>query len=328
MASKTKTKASIVKDAVRRFYHIQTRTLARYIADSADGPMWERDIEKIRGSIRHYRGKRGEHSRGHAEDLSLFTDTIPMPQTWRKKTVDYYLAPGRWLLIGDLHIPFHEPVPIKSAFEYGRASGIDGIFINGDFQDCAGLSFWRTAKREFNREIEIVIDFLDYIRGQFPHCKIVYKPGNHEYRLPSYYMTHAPELATSPLAAMETLLGFEDRGIEFLDYFQRVIAGKLTILHGHEIPYISKAVNAAKGLFNRTHNSALCHHCHSKSEHSDTDIKDKDLATWSVGCLCDLHPDWNPFGNRWNWGFAGLELSKDKTYEVDNKRVFKDGKIR
>ena len=87
---------------------------------------------------------------------------------------------------------------------------------------------------------------LDFIRQEFPKAKIVYKPGNHEYRLPRYYASKAPEFIGSPLAAMESLIDFESRGIEFLDYYQKVKAGKLSILHGHEFGGLTTAFQSIK----------------------------------------------------------------------------------
>ena len=158
--------------------------------------------------------------------------------------------------------------------------------------------------------------------------KIVYKPSNHEKRLPDYLLSNAPYAAESPLAAMETLVDFEHRNIEFLDYNQKVMAGALSMIHGHEIRYLSKVVNMARGLFLKTHAHALCAHGHQTSHHSATDINDQEIGCWSVGCMCDLHPDWNPFGNQWNWGFATVEVEKHDGFHVNNYRVMRDGKLR
>ena len=44
-----------------------------------------------------------------------------------------------------------------------------------------------------------------------------------------------------------------------------VMAGKLPILHGHEINHIDRAVNPARGLFLKAKSWAACSHCHSTS---------------------------------------------------------------
>jgi len=212
-------------------------------------------------------------------------------------------------------------MPLEAAVQAGHAEAVTGIFINGDLQDCASVSYWPSARRDFNGEIEATIDTLDWLRGEFPTQKFVYKPGNHEYRLPRYYISHAPDLVGTPLAAMETVLGFEERGIEFLDYFQVVMAGKLPIIHGHEIKHISKAVNPARGLYLKAKTFAACSHCHSTSMHTPKNILGELLTTWSFGCLCHLEPDYNPLGNDWNWGFGIVNVEKDGNFEVVNRRI-------
>ncbi len=107
-----------------------------------------------------------------------------MPETWRQNRVPYKLPAGKWLILSDLHIPFHEPLPIESALQYGKDNKVTGILLNGDAQDCAAVSFWPSVtKRNFDREVELFVDFLDLLKREFPKAQIVYKPGNHEYRL-------------------------------------------------------------------------------------------------------------------------------------------------
>lgn len=320
------TKTEIVRDAIRRFQHLPSRTIARYILHEY-GPIFDGNLENIRASIRYHTGKIGEKNRSDVRDPISHTPQV-MPKTWRETRTPYKLPPGLWLVLSDVHVPFHEPKPLESAIKYGQAEKVTGIFFNGDIQDCAAISYWPSArKRDFDQEIELFIDFLDFIAGAFPGLPIVYKPGNHEYRLPRYYQAKAPELIGMPLKAMEDVLGFEYRGIEMLDYHQIVMAGKLPIIHGHEVRVISRAVNPARGLFLRTKSWAACAHCHTTSEHTSKNIQGVLLTCWSFGCLCDLNPDYNPLGNDWNWGFALVNVEKNGDFEVVNKRILPDGSV-
>jgi hypothetical protein len=168
---------------------------------------------------------------------------------------------------------------------------------------------------------------LDWLRQEFPDAKMVYKPGNHEYRLPRYYIANAPELIESPVTAMETHLDFEGRGIEFLDYHQIIRAGKLPIIHGHEVRHIDSAVNPARGLYMRAKSYAACSHCHRTSMHTERNIDGKILTTWSFGCLCDLSPDYHVVGNNWNWGLGIINVEKNDDFEVQNLRVLPSGEV-
>ena len=319
-------KSDIVKDAIRRFPTLPSRTIARYILHNY-GPLFDGNLEQIRNQIRYHVGAAGVKNRSDKKQPESH-NPIPLPPTWRKTRNAYKLPPGSWLILSDVHIPFHEPKPIESAIKFGQAEKVTGILFNGDLQDCASISYWPSGrKRDFDKEVELFIDFLDFIDKELPNTLKVYKPGNHEYRLPRYYQSKAPELIGLPLQAVDTVLGLEYRGIEFLDYHQIVMAGKLPIIHGHEIPNISRSVNPARGLFLRTKSWAACSHCHTTSEHTAKNIQGTLLTTWSFGCLCDLSPDYNPFGNDWCWGVALINVEKDGSFEVQNRRILPNGKM-
>lgn len=319
-------KAEIIRDAIRRFPLLPNRTLALYVMHNY-GPLFDGNLELIRSRIRYALGENGEQSRHKNKENIVRPGPTVMPKTWRETRTTYKLPPGLWLVMSDLHIPFHEPKPIEATIKYAQEQGVDGILFNGDLQDCASISFWPSGRRrDFDKEVEIFIDFLDFIEHEFPNIKKVYKPGNHEYRLPRYYQARAPEMIGLPLQAVDQVLGLEYRGIEFLDYLQIVMAGKLPIIHGHEIRGISTPVNPARGLFLKTKSWSACSHFHRTSEHPEKNIQGVLLTTWSFGCLCDLSPDYNPYGN-WNWGAAIINVEKSGDFEVRNFRVLPNGKV-
>lgn len=321
-------RSKTTRDAVRRFPQLPARTIARYLIQT-NGNLYENDLEKARSSVRRVLGRNGKRTREKclSYQYQLGDRQVKIPETWRKKISPHRLKEGLWGVLSDVHIPFHEPEPLEIALQYFEAEKVDGLFLNGDIMDCAAVSYWPTAKRDWNAEVVLCIDFFDHLRQRFPKKPITYKPGNHELRLPKAFLNNLPDLAETPIAAMETTLGFEARDIEFLDYFQMVYAGKLPVLHGHELMNISRTVNPARGLFLRTKNYAACSHCHTTSEHTTRDINDNVITTWSIGCLCDLSPEYNPFGNDWNHGFALFNIEKSGAFEVDNRRII-HGKVK
>lgn len=315
-------KRKVVLDTIDRFPTLGNRTLARIVMHDY-GDLFENNIEKVRTIIRYHRGSMGEVNRKYARK-----EKVEMPLSWSGERIPYHLKPGTWLIMADLHVPFHSMKAVESALSYAKKQNITGILIAGDWQDCASVSFWSFArKRDFDKEMEIFIDFVDFLCAEFPDTEIVYQQGNHEYRLPRYYQMKAPELIGIPLASIESVLGFEERGIEQLDYLQLVMAGKLPILHGHEVNKIAYTVNPARGLFIKIKSWGMCAHVHRTTEHSERDIHDTLLTTWTVGCLCDLSPDYNPYTNNWNWGFAIVNVEKDGNFEVQNKRMLSSGKV-
>lgn len=329
MGNNGKAKTDIIVEAIRRFPNLPIRSISRYILDT-NGVLWDNNLEVIRSKVRYHLGRDGETNRTKARDKSCFRPEaikIEQPKTWRITRTEYKMPVGKWLVLADLHVPYHEPMAVEAAVEYGKRQGVTGVFINGDFQDCAAIGIWFTRKRDWMAEVEATIDMLDWLRSQFPDAKMVYKPGNHEYRLPRYYISNAPELIESPVTAMESHLDFEGRDIDFLDYNQVAKFGLLPVIHGHEVKHIDNAVNPARGLYLKAKSYALCAHCHRTSMHTERDINGKIMTTFSIGCLCDLSPDYTPLANNWNWGGAIITTEKNGDFIVDNFRILPSGEV-
>lgn len=329
MAEKPSTR--IVKEALRRFIHFSTKSIARHLVNEYGDYMDDfKNVEKVRTKIRYYRGQLGDKKRSEVASKEFFVPDgkkLIIPKPWNRDRPKYKLKEGLWLVLSDLHVPYHEQKPIESAIQTGQMEKVDGILFNGDVQDCASYAFWAEPKRNVMREAEQVIDMFDFLRQEFPDVLMVYKPGNHEYRNPRYFMDQKADLVENPALSFENFLGLEQRGIEFLDFYQMVMAGKLPIFHGHEFKRLSLTVNPARGLFLKTHTFGAVSHCHRTSTHPGRDVHGNDLTTHSFGCLCNLSPDWNPYGNEWEWGFALINVEKDGNFEVVNRRVLPDGSV-
>ena len=131
-------RTAIVKDALSRFRELPTRTIARYILQE-NGLLFDNDLEKVRSAIRYLTGKHGLSYSDKASRPgygSIKHGPVKMPKTWREVRHAYSLDPGLWGIMGDLHIPFHEPRPIESTIKYFQANKITGLLLNGDAHDC------------------------------------------------------------------------------------------------------------------------------------------------------------------------------------------------
>ena len=56
------------------------------------------------------------------------------------------------------------------------------------------------------------------------------------------------------------------------------------------------------------------------------DIRRKVHGVWSVGCACWLYPRWYR-NNKWNHGYAVVELSANGDFQVRNRAILRDGRI-
>jgi len=151
---------------------------------------------------------------------------------------------------------------------------------------------------------------------------IYLKLGNHENRLENYLKVKAPELLDMSEYKLENILKL--RGIENVEVIEKqiVYAGRLPILHGHELQGgANSSVNPARGLFLKTMSSSLVSHHHRSSSHSETDINGKLMSFWSIGCLSELHPEYSLI-NKWNHGFCFIQ-TKGQDFIVENMKIYK-----
>jgi len=326
-------KAELVRATLRRFPHVPKKTLAKYLITqyptlfvNKDG---QTDVENARDSIRYYTKAKGMPHAKSLSDENYCPHEAKFPPSIMPKRTPYIMKPGLWLVMADAHVPFHDVKALECVIEYGQTQKVNGLFLNGDIQDCEAVGFWPViGKRDFNLEVELTIDFLDFLRNEFKGKPIIWKPGNHEDRLKRYYTNNAPQLANLPEAEMEMILSLESRNIEFLGYKQKVLFGKLPVLHGHELRGgNANLVNPARWLFLKAKTIAMCSHFHRVSKHEERTLNKKDIVTWTTGCLCSLEPDYNPEANNWTHGFSLINLESNGEFEVENRRILENGKI-
>jgi predicted phosphodiesterase len=234
----------------------------------------------------------------------------------------------RTLILSDIHIPYHDRAALLVAAQYGYDNKADTVILNGDTADFFSVSFWEKdpRKRNFGLELNTVHKFLELLRATFPKARIIFKLGNHEERWIRYMRVKAPELLGVDRFEFKELFQLDKFGIELVEDKRVVKLGALNILHGHEYRFaISNPVNPARGLFLRCKAHAICGHFHQSSHHTEKTVEQKIIATWSTGCLCDLHPEYAPLNN-WVHGFAFVESMSDGKFNVQNK-VIRNGKV-
>ena len=250
---------------------------------------------------------------------------IPPSQSeeWGPAIIDY----RRILILSDIHIPFHDVPSLEAALRFGKRFRPDLILFNGDLHDCYGLSKWLKDPRlrNFPKEIETLEAFFSHIRERFK-CDFILKLGNHEERVEKYLYSRAPDLVGTDNWEYSNLINASQYGIEIIKDQRIIMLGELPVVHGHEFMRgFFNPVNPARGLFLKGLHTALTSHWHRTSDHVERDVLGKIVTCWSTGCLCDLHPEYARI-NKWNHGFATIEVAKDKTYSVHNYRIF-DGKV-
>lgn len=320
--------SDIVKRYLKKFPDTPALTLAKAIyKDHSDA---FKNLESVRHKVRYYRGKSGKKDK-KSTIKNAFFETRERPlnpfilptsdaDTWEP----YHLpkACTRILVLSDIHLPYHDVSALNAAIVYGKENKADTVLLNGDILDFYMISRFTkdTRKRNFAGELEMLRQFISYIRQELPNAKVYYKLGNHEERYEQWMFVKAPELLGMVDFKIETLIQSRAAGVEVISEKRVIYAGKLPIVHGHEI-YGSGTVNPARTLFLKTKESAIKGHSHITSENNGKTLSDSIITTWSTGCLCDLHPEYARI-NEWNQGFAFVKVSENGNYRVSNKRIY------
>ena len=321
-----------VHDMIKRFPNTPSMTLAKKIM--GESPEMFTSIEAARSAIRYFRGAIGSRHRKHADktlvrefDESLF-NPFGLPTSDESEFIPFILPSDCQRVLGlfDIHVPYHSIDALTAAIEFGLDKRVDTIFIGGDLIDFYSLSSFEKdpRRRSFREEIDAAKNVLEVLRREFPDALMFYQLGNHEERFERYMRVKAPELLDMDQWRLSEILGCDQLGIEVIDGKRVAKLGQLNILHGHEFGRggASSSVNPARGLFNRANSSAICGHHHQTSEHVEPNLNGDLINTWSVGCLCELSPDYRPI-NRWNHGVIFIECDHDNDgwVTVDNRRI-------
>lgn len=299
-----------------------------------------KDKEEARTYIRKATGSQGNKMRN--ELLSIAPQSkfpngatynpyqLPEQDHYDHSSFDLKVKKGdKIALLCDIHFPYQQNQALTTALDWFRKRKPTHIVLNGDTIDCFTLSSFEKdpSHRSFAGELKIVKDFLQILRSKFPTSKIIFKEGNHEERYLRFLRRRAPELLGIEVFNFDMLLGLKELDIQFVSNKKIIKCGKLNIVHGHEFgQQIFSPVNPARGLFLRSKANAICGHHHTTSSHSERTLEDKPIVCYSVGSLCELHPEYRPINN-WNHGCAEIEIvSNDGWFVVENKKII-DGKL-
>lgn len=326
---------TIVEEYLEKFPGVKSLTLARKLYK--DNPEVFTSIDNARTVIRYYRGTTGKYNRDRLSDRRFVrsetvheeSNPFDLPQS---DALEYPIfkipkAQNRIAILADAHAPYHDVSAITATMNWCKERDINA-FLLSEWMDCHTLSRWEKdpGNRSFSQERDTLWRILDILQNEFPSAVFYYRQGNHEVRYESYMKSHALELFDLTDFQFDVLMRFGERGIIYIADKIRIRMGKLFSVHGHEFAKsVMGPVNPARGLFLKTKQSAICEHYHQTSEHSEPTLDGSNITCWSVGCLCELHPDYAP-NNKWNHGFARVRVNEDDSFEVTNLRIHK-GKV-
>jgi predicted phosphodiesterase len=246
-----------------------------------------------------------------------------LPKSDAKEKGVVYIEGNKVLCLYDVHVPYHDVSALHCAIDTGVKKKCDTIFLGGDCVDAYEISRFEKSKykRSWKEEIQLTKQFFSFLRYKFPKAKIYYLYGNHDLRYQAYIRKNASALEGIDVFEFANLFDFEKFGIIEIDPSSTAKYRGLNLIHGHEFGgSVFSPVNVARGLYNRAKASAICGHSHQTSEHTETDMNGKITTCWSVGCLCELRPDYAKYA-KYNHGFAIIEATGRDGFHVSNYRI-------
>jgi len=311
----------IAKEYLIKYPSLPSKAIARLVY--AKNKLAFNSEEHARGVIRYYRKACGDKNRNKITD-ETYMPKINLPVN---DQVDYspFLIDKKSfpiLIGGDVHIPYYDQDALELFIERIDTVKPKTIILAGDWLDFYSISKFQhdPRKRSVKEEIDLFNIVLDSIKKVSGDAKIIFKYGNHEERYDNYLIQKAPELFEIETIQLANVLKLKERNIDIVKDKRIIKISHLNLIHGHEYVFsISNPVNPARGLFNRAKKTSMCLHFHQTSEHTEPTISGEIITCWSIGCLCDLHPDWMPL-NKWNHGFAEV-YEEDGFFRVDNKKI-------
>lgn len=330
MANKQSLRTKIVLEYLEKFPNSSKRTLAEKIY--SENNLTFKNSEDAREIINRVTGAKGKGkiNQKRTDHLTNFSGSNPyaLPETEAKPFEPYILPKynNNILFLSDIHLPYHDIHALTLALNYGKEKGVNTIYLNGDIMDCYKASFHEQdpKKRDMGHEFDVCRQFLDLLKKEFPKAKIFFKQGNHEARWERFLRVKAPIVLDMEEFRLEVILKLREKGIEWIPNSQLVKAGKLNMIHGNEYKG-GGGINVARTLWLRAGDNVIAGDKHKTQTGLKTNIDNKVVGTWSVGCLCELNPDYMVF-NEWNLGFAHIEIFNSGEFAVHNKQII-NGRI-
>lgn len=214
-------------------------------------------------------------------------------------------------VIGDVHIPAHDPEAVDLVLEWLTDHPVDRVILNGDIIDAYEISRWIQPGNRgpgLAHEIEEGRAFLASIREAIgPKAEITWIEGNHCYRFKSYIANEAPAIAgLNHNVTLEAQLGFDEFGVDFVEcpgsrWFSVYVEAAPGVLVGHFNKTSINAGYAVKGLLDKYGASVITGHGHCMGTSHRTH-HDGPIWGYEGGCLCDLNPTYcEP--SHWAQGF-------------------------
>jgi predicted phosphodiesterase len=306
--------------------------LARIMYD--ENKLLFKDVEEARWNLRAIENKAGKTGKAikQLSDEFIMKEARPLnpyklPEPDGDDLKPYILpkAFNAFIFASDFHVPNHRLEPINAMLKYAKDNGIKRLILGGDLLDNTPFTRWLHEPinlQDVPRWFDMAKELLRKLKEQFE--EIIWIEGNHDFWYKRWLMEKAELLFHDNYYQLESRLQLNEIGVKFIDQRYLIKAGKLNIHHGH-ITFRGGGsyANPARMLYMKTKSSMLCGHVHVEGSHTEPDIDDKIATCFTVGCMCTLRPEYQPFGGKACHGFAHIKVKSNGDFNVTNYRIYK-----
>jgi len=239
----------------------------------------------------------------------------------------------RWLVLSDIHVPYHFEPLMAAALELARDVKFDGCILNGDVLDLIEITHHNAGSVKALEGKRIAHTFaagnrlLDRLDDALPpKAEKFFLAGNHEDRWDRWIASGDNAVwADDEVNSIPGRLHLEDRGWEWRGNYPEahVMLGKLLVTHGQWA-----GMHCAKKHLDEYQTSCLVGHTHTDQTHH--------ASTWEGQRVCHCAGymgdptkesfDYKKRPRRWVQGFTVVTVARDGAFWIQPIRWW-DGKF-
>lgn len=232
----------------------------------------------------------------------------------------------RHLAFGDTQIPDLDYKALNTVLKINDDYQATHVWLMGDMLNATTVgSYGYPANYEVDLQDEIdeTNDMLDMVTNRLreanPDVAIKYLEGNHELRLTKYLDKEARRLAKlkerdgRPTVSLDRMLELQERGIEWVPYWDDAHIRRATVLHGNIVR--QKGGYTAHAYIDKYGDTAMAGHTHRLAMVSRTQNGVEKFGI-ETGSLCKREmkvPYTRPQQADWQQGFATIGIDKRNT---------------
>jgi len=324
-------KLDLAREIIKKYIEIGKQTGRGYSKNFiatvlvSENPDIFKDQEEARFHIRRALGSKGGDSVNEkSEELKARFALISEPVHELIDSTPFIMPQGykSTLFIADLHSRFYNRQALEIAINDGIKQKCDSVIILGDFMDFYGDSKFDknpSIVQQFEAAREWGQDILKLLQDTFGY--VVLKKGNHDIRRELHIQRLAAKMPEiQGLESYSDYLFYEGTNTQFVEGHRVIEYGKLGCIHGHEYQG-GGGIHAAYNRLNKAKQNVVSAHSHISQRDIRMNLKGEPIGSWTLGCMCNLNPAYNP-KNDWTNGFGIGQKDASGDFEFENKVIF------